>query len=60
MLAFAGRMFPRLLVGEPVVAMTGAWLEAHPDAGPLRRRLIERTDAIHRALRARAADQAAV
>src|SRR6266540_2359014 len=59
MLAFTGRMFPRLLIGEPVVAMTDAWLEANPDAGPLRRRLIERTDAIHRALRARAADQAA-
>ncbi|HEX6675327.1 MAG TPA: aminopeptidase N [Actinomycetes bacterium] len=59
MLAFTGRMFPRLLVGELVVAMTEAWLEAHPDAGPLRRRLVERTDAIHRALSARAADQAA-
>jgi aminopeptidase N len=59
MLAFAGRMYPRLLVGDRVVAMAGAWLEANPDAGPVRRRLIERTDAIRRALRARAADQAA-
>jgi aminopeptidase N len=58
-LAFAGLMYPRLLVGDRVVAMTQAWLEANPDAGPLRRRLVERTDAVQRALRARAADQAA-
>jgi aminopeptidase N len=57
-LAFAGRMYPRLLVGEPVIAMTEAWLDANPDAGPVRRRLIERTDSVRRALRARAADQA--
>jgi aminopeptidase N len=56
-LAFAGRMYPRLLVGEPVIAMTEAWLDANPDAGPVRRRLIERTDSVRRALRARAADQ---
>jgi hypothetical protein len=56
-LAFAGRMYPRLLVGEPVIAMTEAWLDANPDAGPVRRRLIERTDSMRRAMRARAADQ---
>ena len=56
-LAFTGRMYPRLLVGEPVIAMTEAWLAANPDAGPVRRRLIERTDSVRRALRARAADQ---
>jgi aminopeptidase N len=59
MLAFTGRMYPRLLVGDRVLAMTGAWLEANPDAGPLRRRLVERADAVRRALRARAADLAA-
>jgi hypothetical protein len=38
--------------------MTDAWLEAHPDAGPLRRRLVEGKDRMQRALRARARDRA--
>jgi aminopeptidase N len=58
LLIFARAFYPRLVVGEQVVAMTDAWLEAHPDAGPLRRRLVEGKDRMQRALRARARDRA--
>jgi aminopeptidase N len=58
LLAFARAFYPRMVVGEEVVAMTDAWLDAHPDAGPLRRRLVEGKDRMQRALRARARDRA--
>jgi len=59
LLTFARAFYPCLVVGEEVVAMTDAWLDAHPDAGPLRRRLVEGKDRMQRALRARARDRAA-
>ena len=58
LLAFARAFYPRLVVGEEVMALTDAWLDAHPDAGPLRRRLVEGKARIQRALRARARDRA--
>jgi aminopeptidase N len=59
LLVFARAFYPRLVVGDQVIAMAGAWLGAHLDAGPLRRRLVEGKDRMERALRARACDRAA-
>ncbi|HYT26778.1 MAG TPA: aminopeptidase N [Actinomycetota bacterium] len=58
LLAFARAFYPRLVAGDEVVAMTDAWLASHPDAGPVRRRLVEGSDRMRRALRARARDRA--
>jgi aminopeptidase N len=58
-LAFAGGMYPAVLVSEALVARTNRELASGTLAPPIRRRLLEHRDQVERALRARASDRGA-
>jgi aminopeptidase N len=57
-LAFAGGMYPRVLIGQRTVRMTDDFLNSDSHPGPVRRILLEGRDTIQRAMRARAFDSA--
>jgi len=55
-LGFVNGMYPKMLVGEEVVAMTDEYLARQNPPAPVQRLLMEGRDSILRALRARARD----
>ncbi len=56
-IAFAGSMYPGILVQPELLALTSAELSKGDLAPPIRRRLLEQQDQVARALRAQAADR---
>jgi aminopeptidase N len=59
-LAFARMMFPSVVVDDHTIKVTDQYLARENVPGPVRRVLIEAKDSMQRAMRARAADAAAV
>jgi len=58
-LAFAERMYPRLIVGTETIERTDGYLQREDVPAPIRRLLLEGEDGVARALRTRAIDAAA-
>ena len=58
-LAFAERIYPRLIVGSETIERTDGYLQREDVPAPIRRLLLEGKDGVARALRTRAIDAAA-
>ena len=58
-LAFAERMYPRLIVASQTIDRTADYLQPEDVPAPIRRLLLEGKDGVARALRTRAIDAAA-